>query len=75
MTAYSSQSIPNYVKAGSPIGLRRQMLMNNARLNAFVIYGDIQNYMENGKVVWIAWFMEPIKGIGDDPIFDPKAGE
>ena len=66
-------SIPNFVKAGSPQGLRRSMLSNNARLSAYVQYFDIQFINEAGRSYWIAWYFEPIQN--NDPIFEPKAGE
>lgn len=67
-------SIPNFVTAGSPQGLRRRMLMNNARLGSFVHYYDIQSYKDaKGVTVFIAWFFENVSN--NDPIFEPKAGE
>lgn len=72
MSGSTAQSIPNFIKAGSPQGLRRSMLMNNARLGAFVHYFDI-HFVADKKPYWIAWFFEPVSN--NDPIFDPKAGE
>ena len=54
-------AIPNYVKAGSPRGLRRQMLLNNARLGAFVVYHSICQVIEKGKPVWYECFLEELK--------------
>jgi hypothetical protein len=51
-------AIPNFITAGSPMGLRRSMLMNNARMGAHVRYFDIGQVTINGRLVWIAWFYE-----------------
>jgi hypothetical protein len=40
------------------MGLRRSMLMNNARMGAHVRYFDIGQVTLNGRLVWIAWFYE-----------------
>ena len=48
--------IPNYLKASSPIGLRRLMLRNNIRLGAQVSYFQI---VFDGTE-WIAWFYEEV---------------
>lgn len=61
MVEAKSLSIPNFVRASSPQGLRRSMLMNNARLGAFVVYHSIQAVSEKGKIVWYAWFFEELK--------------
>lgn len=64
-------TIPNFVRAESLIGLRRAMLKNNVRLGAFVLYRDIQQVTENGRLVYIAWYDEPslnfMKGGLDEP--------
>lgn len=76
MAETNASAIPNFVRAGSPIGLRRSMLMNNARLGSMVHYFNIQNYTENGKTVWIAWYFENMDSLNtNDPVFNPKAGE
>lgn len=46
--------IPNFVKAKSPEGLRRVMLMNNIRNAMQFVYHDIQ--FVNGY--WFAWYYE-----------------
>lgn len=61
MVEAKSLSIPNFVRASSPQGLRRSMLLNNARLGAFVNYHSIQAVQEKGKTVWYAWFFEELK--------------
>ena len=53
--------IPNYVSARSPQGLRRVMLMNNARTGYFHHYFDIQ--FVAGK--WYAWYF---KTVGSDDV-------
>ena len=66
--------IPNFITALTPMGLRRSMLINNARMGAFIKYYDIAQTNLNNKLVWIAWFNEPLSndraikelgGIGD----------
>lgn len=47
--------IPNYLVASSPLGLRRLMLFNNAKQNAFLKY-DVM-YVE-GR--WYAWYIADI---------------
>lgn len=54
-------SIPNYLAALTPMGLRRLMLQNNARLGAHVRYFDIQYVDMNGKKQWVAWFYETLE--------------
>jgi hypothetical protein len=51
-------AIPNFITASSPMGLRRLMLLTNARLGARVTYFDIQYVEMNGRMQWIAWFYE-----------------
>jgi len=76
MAEVNASAIPNFVKAGSPQGLRRSMLMNNARLGAMVHYFDIQTYTENNKTIWIAWYFENMETLStNDPLFTPKVGE
>lgn len=48
--------LPNFIKAGSPLGLRRLMLMNNLKLGGYVSYFQITAVQESGKTVWYAWF-------------------
>lgn len=52
-------TIPNFVRAESLIGLRRAMLKNNVRLGAFVLYRDIQQVQEGNRKFYIAWYDEP----------------
>lgn len=54
-------SIPNFIAAGSPLGLRRLMLINNARMGAHVRYFDIQFIEMNGRKQWVAWFYENLE--------------
>jgi hypothetical protein len=51
-----SDWIPNFITAQSPMGLRRMMLLNNAKNNTQFKYFDIAQATVNGKVVWIAWY-------------------
>jgi hypothetical protein len=53
-------AIPNFITASTPMGLRRLMLSNNARMGAYVRYFDIQQVTINSKLVWIAWFYEDL---------------
>jgi hypothetical protein len=53
--------IPNYVSARSPQGLRRVMLMNNAKSGFFHQYFDIQ--FVGGR--WYAWFY---REVGSDDV-------
>lgn len=52
-------TIPNFVRAESLIGLRRAMLKNNVRLGAFVLYRDIQQVTDGNRLFFIAWYDEP----------------
>jgi hypothetical protein len=51
-------AIPNFITAVTPMGLRRLMLLTNARLGARVSYFDIQYVEMNGRKQWVAWFYE-----------------
>lgn len=51
-----ADTIPNFVTARTPQGLRRAMSRNNMKFKAFIVYRDIQ--FVNDK--WIAWFDAPI---------------
>jgi|688.fasta_scaffold02549_26 hypothetical protein len=53
-------AIPNFITASTPMGLRRLMLSNNARMGAYVRYFDIQQATVNGRLVWVAWFYEDL---------------
>jgi len=53
-------TLPSFVRAGSPGGLRRAMLSNNVRLGGYVNYFQIVQSIESGKPVWFAWFYEVI---------------
>ena len=61
MLAYSSTRIPSFLKARSPQGLRRLMLLNNTNNATFYQYFDIQ--FVGG--FWFAWFY---KDVGQDDI-------
>lgn len=74
MWGIDSRSIPAFVQARSPQGLRRQMLMVNARAGAFHKFFDIQ--FVNGN--WIAWYYKQIENADVDSLTDPqpqKAGD
>lgn len=47
-----------FVRARSPLGLRRAMLLQNAKAGAFHKYFDIQ--FVNGD--WYAWFFKDVSG-------------
>lgn len=53
-------AIPNFLAAVTPMGLRRLMFLNNARLGARVHYFDIQYVELNGRKQWVAWFYENV---------------
>lgn len=62
-----SRLIPQYVSARSPQGLRRVMLMNNARTGYFYNYFDIQ--FAEGK--WYAWYFREV-GSDDVQVLEEK---
>lgn len=68
ITYYSNRgelnTIPNYVTARTPQGLRRAMLRVNMRLKAFASFYDIQ--FVNGR--WYAWYWEDV-----DPARQPES--
>lgn len=71
---FRGTEIPQYIKAGSPEGLRQLMFRNNAKLGGFVNYFDITFVQEPGKKpYWIAWFFLDVEN--NDPMFKEKAGE
>lgn len=70
MSEARANLIPNFIKASSPFGLRRLMLINNAKLGGLVQYFDIQQTLD-GK--WIAWYFAEIRS--DDELLTKKAGE
>jgi hypothetical protein len=51
-------SIPNFISAESPQGLRRAMLKNNLQRGLWHQYFDIKQVELNGKTVWVAWYLE-----------------
>lgn len=53
MSLGNSSRAPRFVKAGSPTGLSRQMLMNNYKYGREFKYFDIQKV---GKE-WFAWYV------------------
>lgn len=69
MEARSSR-IPNYIKAASPIGLRRLMLVTAAKLGLQIDFFDIQYVNDGREKYWIAWFNHEIQN--DDPIFNDQ---
>ncbi|MBL0233179.1 MAG: hypothetical protein IPQ08_05900 [Chitinophagaceae bacterium] len=64
MSTTHSSTIPDFITAQSPMGLRRLMFATNARAGAMFQYFDIQQITDNGKVKWIAWFYRDVRGIG-----------
>lgn len=56
MSTIHSDWIPNFITAQSPMGLRRMMLLNNAKNNTQFKYFDIAQATVSGKVVWVAWY-------------------
>ena len=72
MQAISPKRIPNYVRARSPLGLRRAMLLNNAKRNTFYEYFDIS---QDIKGDWYAWFMMDIGAEDVALLDDPKHSE
>jgi len=56
MQQVSLKRIPNYLKARSPQGLRRLMLLNNAKYSTFFEYVYIQFTEGN----WYAWFYRDV---------------
>lgn len=58
-------SLPNYITASSPQGLRRLMFQTNARIGGMIEYFDIQQYTENGKQKWIAWYYTKLKDLSE----------
>lgn len=47
-------TIPSFVTARTPRGLRRSMQRNNIKHRGFVVYQDIQWVESDG--LWYAWF-------------------
>lgn len=62
MTEAKANLIPNFIRAANPKGLRRLMLLNNAKLGGLVQYFDIQQTLD-GK--WIAWYYAEIQSDDD----------
>jgi hypothetical protein len=58
-------AIPNFLTSQTPQGLRRAMLRNNARLGGWVRYYDMGQVSISGRLVFIAWFYEPIESNKD----------
>jgi hypothetical protein len=61
MQELSAPQIPNFVTARSPLGLRRVMLLNNAKHRKVFNYYSI--HFVDGK--WFAWFYNEVES-GDD---------
>lgn len=61
------RQIPNFITSGTPQGLRRRMLKNNARMGAFVRYFDIKQVQLNNSLVWIAWFYDDLTDLDFAP--------
>lgn len=66
-------TIPNFVRAETLIGLRRAMLKNNVRLGAFVLYRDIQQIIEGTRSYFIAWYDEPSRDFIRKDLIDEPA--
>ena len=58
-----SDLIPDYIVAQSLAGLRRLMFMTNAKAGHQFTYFDIQQFDENGKKKWVAWFYRKLATI------------
>jgi hypothetical protein len=58
MQQVSLKRIPSYLKARSPQGLRRLMLLNNAKASTFFEYTQIQ-YISDEKY-WYAWYYRDV---------------
>lgn len=56
----SPHSIPNFLTHATPLGLRRLMLINNAKMGGFVRYFDLGQVKLNDRLVFIAWFYSPV---------------
>jgi hypothetical protein len=66
-----STVIPNFVRAATPRGLRRLMLLTNKRLGA---WHNFQIQFVNGA--WYAWFHEEVtRSNVNDLVEDPRTGE
>lgn len=57
----NSTWIANFISAGTPRGLRRLMLLTNAKYGMFIKYQDFQ--FVNGK--WYAWYFVPMENEKD----------
>jgi len=60
-----SSYIPDFIMAQSPLGLRRLMYATNAKAGKQFKYFDIQQFTDNGKTKWIAWFYRDMDSIGE----------
>lgn len=56
MSRENGSTIPNYLSAGTPEGLRRLMRLNNAKRGCWHKY-DIM--FVNGR--WFAWYQEAVR--------------
>lgn len=66
----SLQRIPNYLRARSPQGLRRAMLLNNSKTSTFFQYFDIQHVADPQGGYWYAWYF---KDVNNDDIGNMEA--
>ena len=73
MSEKNSTTIPNYLTASTLDELRRLMLLNNARMSAYVHYFDIQVQTIKGKPKWIAWFYEDAANVKNLVQMNPKS--
>lgn len=50
-------TVPDFVSARTPLGLRRAMFLNNKKQKGFVVYQDVS--FVKGK--WYAWYYVKLK--------------
>ena len=76
MQQVSLKRIPNYLKARSPQGLRRLMLLNNARASSFYEYLNIQFIPDAKGGYWYCWYYKDVdnQDIQDLETPPPEAG-
>lgn len=60
MTQVSLKRIPSYLKARSPQGLRRLMLLNNAKNSTFYEYTNMQWVPDDNGGHWYAWYYRDV---------------
>lgn len=65
------RSIPFFIKARSPQGLRRLMIENNAKHGLTFKYFDIQNV----KGQWYAWYYKQLDSLNKEDIKGLEDGD